>query len=58
MPGAGGVVVDWVGIEIGKKRNKNTRQSPNILNKALTRRNVAKEKHIKYKEKTNMRESP
>ena len=31
--GAGGGL-DWVGIQMGKKKGRNRRQSPNILNKA------------------------
>ena len=34
--GEGGVM-DWVEIQIVNKRRKNRRQSPNILNKALTK---------------------
>ena len=28
--------IDWVGIQIGKKKKKNGRQGPNILSKAPT----------------------
>ena len=35
--GRGGGGINWVGIYIGKKKRKNRRQSPNILNKAPTK---------------------